>query len=158
MKFSKVLCLVLTALCLSVFLFGCGAKVSTKEISQTEQGNMAKIVEFLKLHRDITGISRDLTFLNAPYQKIGEAFYEKTTRENLNVGDEICSLTDDLTKTVLYVYSYEDNDDFFVDFVTVSELGYGENVVYTETGAILDEDVCQVDEWINDHWYISHST
>ena len=75
----------------------------------------------------------------------------------MKVGDDIPSLTDDLTKTVLYTYSYEDDDDFFVVFVTVSELGYGEEIVYTETGAILDEDVCQVDEWINDHWYISHS-
>ncbi|MBR3289441.1 MAG: hypothetical protein IKI63_01535 [Clostridia bacterium] len=157
MKFSKVLCLVLAVLCLSAFLFGCGAKASTKEISQTEQGNMAKIVEFLKSNRSITGISRDISFLNAPYQKIGEAFFEKTSRENLKVGDDIPSLTDDLTKTVLYTYSYEDDDDFFVVFVTVSELGYGEEIVYTETGAILDEDVCQVDEWINDHWYISHS-
>ena len=57
MKFSKVLCLVLAVLCLSAFLFGCGAKASTKEISQTEQGNMAKIVEFLKSNRSITGIS-----------------------------------------------------------------------------------------------------
>lgn len=62
-----------------------------------------------------------------------------------------------MMKQLVYIFPDYANDNFTVEFVTVSKLGEGEYLIYTENGAELQDEYKISDKWFSDHWYIAHS-
>ena len=52
------------------------------------------------------------------------------------------------------VYIFIPPDENVVIFQTVSKLGEGEEIIYTEDGKEYSDEYTQVKEWLSENWYI----
>lgn len=147
------------SICMILFLLlsftSCKSSVNTEMIYNENKADLEQIVTYFGNNENIREITTDNPglFYDYPYINCDGVYYITQTKTDIQKNDE----TENINQTVKdnFVCVVYEKDENVVVFQTIAEFGYGEYIIYTESGEPYSDKTFSVSKQLNSNWYIA---
>lgn len=139
-----------------IFMFSsCNKSSSTETIYNDNVASLEQIVTFFSNNKNVREITTDNPglFYDYPYTNYDGIYYITQTKSIIQKNDETKKINQAIRD--YFITIFHDKNEAVVIFQTIGELGYGEYIIYTETGNPYSDDTFFITKWLDTNWYIA---
>lgn len=138
-------------------LSGCSKSIDTKQVYYDNVNDLNIVVEFLSKNKNIREITKDNPglFYEYPFECVDGLCYIFDAETDMQENADTHRVSEIIKDNFVRVYTEDENR--IIIFQTIAKFGYGEYIIYTETGQPCSDEYTFEKTWLNKNWYTAYS-